>query len=187
MDLSTTKYNNNQHLMLDIETFAKTKNATIASISCVQFNPLTGETFSEFEQFIDIQSQLDAGFDVDASTISFWMGGEDTVRKQIVDGCKTGKSIYEVLHNLSAYIKSNNLLYLWGKGPSFDCALLQNAYDRCKIERPWDFWNEYCVRTILAFDKTAKEIPFIGNQHNGSDDCKHQIRMVTANLQKISN
>ena len=115
------------------------------------------------------------------------MEQNDEVRLELIRKSKLGGSIREVLTKFSKWIELNRVKFVWGKGPSFDCALLHSAYDKLELPRPWDFWNERCVRTIFAFNpKAPKEIPFEGQPHRGIDDCKHQIKGVTENLKEMT-
>lgn len=184
--LEKTKFNESNHCMIDIETIATGTNAVIASISAVQFNPLTGDTFSEFEVFIDIQSQLEKGFEIEADTMFWWMEQDENVRKELIRKCKNGLSISSSLEAFTVWIRQNKIKYSWGKGPSFDQAKIANAFRRCKLRQPLQYWNEFCVRTLIAFDDSVKKFEFDGDAHRGIDDSKHQIKQVSTNLQRMS-
>ncbi len=38
---------------------------------------------------------------------------------------------------------------IWAHGISFDIPILEEAYIRCGIEKPWKYWNINDYRTIL--------------------------------------
>ncbi|BBI90663.1 exonuclease [Tenacibaculum phage PTm1] len=183
--LLNQEWNTPEHCMLDIETLGVGKNAVLTSISAVQFNPYTGETLAEFDIFLDIQSQIDLGFDLNADTILFWMKQPNKQRMELVNKCKDGVHITHAIQTFSAWVKQNGIKYLYGKGSSFDNALLQNAYDRTKLKTPTSFRDDRCVRTLIALAPKSKSLDFTGDLHKGLDDSKHQIKQVSYVLQQL--
>lgn len=179
IDLKNSVYNMNSHAMLDIETVA-TNNAAMLSISAWQFNPFTGEIFEKFEVFLEIDSQLAIGLEVSHSTLMFWLTAEDDARRDLINKCKSsGQTIQTALQMFSQWMQVNCIDKVWGKGPSFDCSILSNAYNKCNLQKPWEYRDEFCVRTIIALDKSVKErIDFEGIPHKGLDDAKHQIKQI---------
>lgn len=185
LDVTKTDWNNPAHCMLDLETLGTGQDAVLLSISAVQFNPFTGETFKEFEVFLDLDSQIAINSTITQGTILWWLAQDTAVRNQVIKKCKNGQDITSALKSFSAYIKQNDIKFVYGKGPSFDNAKLNSAYERTKLEAPFKYYNDRCVRTIIALDSEVKNLEFIGNRHNGIDDSKHQIRQVHTNLIKI--
>lgn len=187
IDLRNSVYNTDWHAMLDIETVAK-NNAAMLSISAYQFNPFTGDILEKFEVFLELDSQIAIGQEVDHSTLMFWLTAEDEARRDLINKCKSsGQTIQVALQMFSQWMKVNGIDKVWGKGPSFDCSILSNAYHKCCLQKPWNYWDEFCVRTIIALDKSVKKrIAFEGILHKGLDDAKHQIKMVHDIIKSIN-
>lgn len=180
------KYNTNNHVMVDMETLDTGSHPVILKLSAVFFNPVTGDTSREFNRAIDLNSSLEQGLTVSASTLSWWLKTNSNLLGEIVEegftkegGCKENTSIYSVLEDFSMFLlHGGEGVNMWGKGPSFDLAKLKNVYNKLGLKAPWHFSNEKCVRTIINLKPEVKEIEFEGTIHDPIDDCKHQIRMV---------
>ena len=60
-----------QNLMIDLETLGTKPNSAILSIGAVYFDKDgLGE---EFYANVDLQDSIDSGFDIDASTVYWWL------------------------------------------------------------------------------------------------------------------
>jgi len=173
-------------VMLDLETMGKKSNSALVSIGAVEFNLITGETGREFYKVIDLQSCLDVGLKVEASTIYFWLQQSQAARDAI---CKDKKlPITTVLHMFGAWMQDCVAeVGIWGNGARFDIGLLEDAYSACKLENPWYFRSEKDVRTLVSFAPQVKaNLPFEGIEHNPIDDCKHQIKYCNAIWKKLN-
>jgi len=173
-------------VMLDLETMGRKSDSALVSIGAVEFNLLTGETGREFYKVIDLQSCLDVGLKVEASTIYFWLQQSQAARDAI---CKDKKlPLATVLHMFEKWMDElPTEVNLWGNGARFDIGKLEDAYRACNMENPWYFRSERDVRTLVAFAPQIKErMPFDGIEHNPIDDCKHQIKYCTATWKKIN-
>lgn len=161
-------------VMLDLETMGNKSNAAIVSIGAVEFNIETGETGREFYDVIDLQSCLDKGLMVQASTIYWWLQQSDEARKRI---CANGGDLSLVLQRFTYWMEDCiDKVKIWGNGARFDIGLLEDAYVACNLKTPWYFRSEMDVRTLVAFAPYIKaNYPMIGVEHDPIDDCKHQI------------
>lgn len=178
------------HVMVDIETLSTENNAVIVQISAVQFNPYTGKNLNTFNANISIQSALDFGLNINESTLRFWLEQEKSAIDMVFT--KNTVSLPEALLSFSNFIKSCSTSIeecntrIWGNGPSFDAAKLKSAYSATQLQLPWIYWNERCVRTIVACDYSYKKNEtFEGIKHYGIDDCKHQIKYISKGLQAL--
>jgi hypothetical protein len=191
VSIPTNEYHESNHVMVDIETLATKTNAVIPQISAVRFCPITGETFDEFDIKISIQSCLDLGLIIQESTLKFWLRQEDDAREVVLNP-KNKLVEFDIKSALTAFrmFLSNcgggSNVKLWGNGPSFDASKLKYCYDAIKETTPWKYYNERCVRTIVAFNPEFKNtLEFTGIKHNGIDDCKHQVKYVSQTLNSI--
>jgi len=163
------------HLMLDLETMGKRAGCAIVSIGAVEFNINTGNIGRTFYRVINLQSCLNVGLVIDASTLYWWLQQSDVARQAI---CKPADSIQTVLNEFSSFLAILRDFQIWGDGVRFDVGILEAAYFAIGKgdTLPWYFRNERDVRTLVSFAPEIKEqYPFMGTQHNPIDDCKHQI------------
>lgn len=161
-----------EHVMIDIETMGKGSFSAIVSIAAVRFDFRTGKSSESIEMSVSLQSCLDAGLKVDASTVVWWMEQNDEARRALLSNSQI--SISTALDALNAFITDKDKV--WGNSARFDLGLLENAYNMLKKPIPWKYYNERDVRTLVAFaPNVKKEYPRAGIAHNALDDCKHQI------------
>jgi hypothetical protein len=172
-------------IMLDLETMGKKSNSALVSIGAVEFNLMTGETGREFYKVIDLQSCLDVGLKVEASTIYFWLQQSETARKRI---CEKGEEISSVLIGFNTWmLDCVDKVKIWGNGVRFDIGILEDAYVACQFNTPWYFRSEMDVRTLVAFKPEIKATyPMIGVEHYPIDDCKHQIGYCVETWKKLN-
>lgn len=170
-----TKYTD---LMLDIETLGTGPGCVILAVAAVPFYKSEGLAGAEFFKTIDIQSCQDLGLKIDPSTLHWWMQKPDL----ILDLQKDTFPLRGVLAQLSVFFqaKCTEDVRVWGKGPSFDNAILRDAYDRVGIKLPWRYSRERCVRTFLdGYEELLKDtLPFVGTPHHPVADALHQIRSM---------
>lgn len=178
------------HLMVDIETMGTKSKSVILSLAAVEFDIETGETGQEFYEKIDFQTALDVGLEVSASTILWWLKQNEKARLELAEA--KSKSIHQVLVEFSQFVKKvkpeSGPLQVWGNSARFDLGLLDDAYRAIKIETPWVFWDERCVRTLVSFAPgIKKETVFKGDAHNALHDCHHQIEYCHKTWKHLKN
>ncbi|MBU0808735.1 MAG: 3'-5' exoribonuclease [Gammaproteobacteria bacterium] len=176
---------NATHYVLDLETMGKGPRSAIVAIGCVRIENL--KITGEFYHRVPLRSSMECGLQVDASTIQWWLEQEEAARVEITGGSAT--ELPHALGWLAAFMgvnddqpPSKNAL-LWGNGSSFDNVIVGNAFDACNIQRPWMFWNDRDLRTLLALYPEAKVIPFEGTKHHALHDAQHEARQLIAALQ----
>lgn len=177
-------------VMIDLETLGNKSNSALLSIGAVEFNIKTGDIGREFYKVIDLQSCLDVGLKVNASTFYWWLQQNQSARDAV---CVTEKyKLIEVLRMFNEWlndcIKDINV---WGNGARFDIGILEDAYVACGYEEmPWNFRSERDVRTLVSFapDIKANCIPDIDVsyiQHHPISDAKFQIKYCHAIWNKL--
>ena len=161
------------HLMLDIETMGNESFSSIISIGALEFDIETGKTGKEFYVNIDLQSCIDLGLIINASTVMWWMQQNEQARKEFTN--KDSLSIKRALLKFSQFCNKN--YQIWGNSARFDCGILQNVYNKAGIPIPWDFRKERCVRTLVSFNPKIKEKTVnTGTIHNALSDCYFQAK-----------
>jgi hypothetical protein len=172
------------HVMLDLETMGNRAGCAIVSIGAVEFNLNTGEIGRQFYDRVALQSCLDAGLFIQASTLYWWMQQGDEARMEL---CKPADPLKNVLEQFSSFIMQLGEIQIWGDGAAFDLSILKAAYYAIKEKEPWYFRNERDVRTIVMFAPEIKEnMLFTGTMHNPIADCKHQIRYCCEIYKKLN-
>jgi len=182
------------HLMVDLETMGKKPGAPIVSIGAVFFDPSSGKTGAEFYQVINLESSMSFGARPDASTILWWLKQSPEARSAIVVDDTVG--LLEALELFLDFIAENaangskNVL-CWGNGSSFDCSLLEAAFELADTPFPIPHWNYRDVRTVVELGKAVGlnsryDIPFEGDQHNALADARHQVKYVSAIWQHLT-
>lgn len=185
------------HVMLDLETLGNTSNSAIISVGAVLFDPKSGQLGAEFYQVVDVESAMEYGT-VDGSTLKWWMNQSDSAREIFNDSTASGLAM--VLYEFSNWLLTNcdNIdhntakVNVWGNGATFDNVILSNAYENTAQPKPWQYWGDKDVRTLVGLGRTLcnfdpkRDMPFMGTEHNALDDAKHQARYISAIFQQFS-
>jgi hypothetical protein len=163
------------HIMVDIETMDNRSNAAIVSIGAIEFDLNTGQTGKSFYTNVDLQSCLDAGLRVKGSTVIWWLQQNEQARLKLTEN---PVKLTDALLNFKAFIdECGKDVQLWGNSARFDLGILADAFSKAlTLDRVWNFRNERCVRTLVAFAPEVKETQEkIGVEHDALDDCRFQI------------
>lgn len=166
-----------KNVMVDLETLGNGSNAVIISIGAVEFNETgLGRTFYAN---VDPQSCVDAGMQMDVSTVMWWM--QQTEQSRAIFK-KLNAPLRTVLEDFAAWYPPGAAL--WGNGATFDNVVLSNAYRALGGKQPWDFWNDRCYRTLKNLYPHIK-LERSGVAHNALDDAKSQAAHAVELLQAI--
>lgn len=177
-----------KHIMLDIETLGNKTNSVILSIGACYFDPKTGDIGDTMSVHIDVESCVDRGLNMDASTVMWWLGQEKEAQSKITNGQRDAEDITTALKMLTNFIDGDS--QVWGNGATFDNAIVKNAYEKCNMREPWKFWNDRDVRTVVELGyqigfNPKRDMPFTGTRHDALDDAIHQAKYVSAIWQRL--
>jgi len=166
---------NKLNVMVDIETLSRRKNAGILSIGACKFDE--NEIVDKFYVNVDPQTLRGLNFDICPETVAWWK----TQSKEARDALRVDqRPIRTALEMLSEWFGPVSLP-TWANAPTFDCVILESAYQTFNIEKPWKYYDERCYRTISELfgihDIKNRE----GSLHNALDDAMNQ----TKNLQSL--
>jgi DNA polymerase III epsilon subunit-like protein len=158
------------NVMLDIETLSKRKTAAIVSIAAVKF------TDKEIIDYIYINinplSCKESGLDIQLETLEWWK----TQKVEAWNALKSNRfQLKEALAKFSEWFGPKSLP-IWANAPSFDCTILENAYQTTNLQTPWSFYHERCFRTFKAMFKS--DIKLEGIAHNALDDARYQANYI---------
>lgn len=168
-----------QNVMIDLEALGNCNNAVIVSIGAVEFDE--SGIGREFYVCVDPVSCEKIGLKINASTVMWWLSQEKNAINALVND---QIEIQPALVQLSEWMTKD--ADVWGCGAVFDNVILSNAYEAAGIEKPWNFWNDKCFRTMRDM---FPNIPYerMGTHHNALDDAKTQALHAVKILNFINN
>jgi len=148
------------HIMIDLETMGTGPDAAIIQIGAVAFHgPLIAQEFAGLENTIsaplfhthvNLQSCLDAGLRMDASTVLWWLEQDDAARKAAARSGPGAVPLEEALLQHADFVRLHSdpkHTQVWSNGSDFDLVILSTAYRLLHIDRPWPYWASRCFRT----------------------------------------
>jgi len=168
--LSTVKPN----IMLDLETMGNKPTSAIIEIGACIFSS-AGGIGDSFSSIVDLQSSMNAGLTVDASTISWWMMQSWDARKRFKVN-KLTPTLREALEAFQRWIPKGSIV--WGNGSDFDNVILKNAYTMCSMPSPWPERNDRCFRTMKNIFGDVEKPKNSGVEHSAVDDAKFQAEWI---------
>jgi len=161
--------------MIDIETIGLEPGAAIISIGAVKFDR-TGLGRSFFRS-INPQSCQAAGLEIEAGTLEWWLDQDETARKQL----RGGDDLEAVLDDFRDWLLDCD--EVWANSPSFDCEMLDIAFDAVGLEEPWSFQDERDYRTLTSL--VDVDVQLDGTDHHALDDAKHQATVAARALNEL--
>lgn len=182
------------HLMIDLETMGNNHKAAIVAIGAVLFDE--EQILDRIGIRVDLQSSLDAGLVVDASTVYWWLGQSEAARQEILAkfnvfslpealgaltgqvGVSSGSETWRhgEWHWQSRWEKVDGI---WSLGVAQDIVWLESAYRACGLPVPWSYGQPRCFRTKRAEPWAAAVRPAdVGTAHNAADDAEYQARWL---------
>lgn len=176
--------------MVDLETMGVGNKPALLQVSAVMFDINTGEVGSEFNMKVDLQSSMNAGLEVSAGTIKFWMTNQTVtqearlgVMEETGDHGAGGNELKEVMLKFREWLIRNEVKYIHGNGAASDNVWIRSAFSSVGVEDPVKFWGDMCFRTIKTLCKRAgwqDTVKREGVYHDGLDDAKHQVRVLSS-------
>lgn len=155
--------------MVDLETLGTSADAVIVSIGAVTFDPLRHQVIQKFYTPVNLHQPERR---IDPSTVKWWMTQSDAAREVFK---AKGVSLAETLEQFATWVGDDMKdVYVWGNGASFDNAILADAYKRCQIAAPWNFWNDRCYRTLKNLYPAIPAGERTGVYHNALADAEYQ-------------
>lgn len=181
--------------MFDIETLGVESTALILSASIIHFDPEENPTYDSllskalFVKF-NAKEQADAGRTIDKSTLEWWRGQHEYVRKISLLPSGDDVSVVDGLTAIREYIKNYRKKgdeTFWARGSLDQMGIdsLCKAFDQPLLTR-YNNWRD--VRTAIdCLRETARdgycEVPNFDREnvikHHPTHDCAYDIMMLT--------
>jgi len=162
-----------ERVMIDIETLGLEPGAAILSIGAVKFD--TDGLGDELYHEISLESCQDAGLQIDAGTLEWWLDQDDSVTGILTGGA----DLRDALGDLWSFCEDVD--EVWANSPSFDCEMLETAVHAVGMTEPWEYHQERDVRTLRSLPGVP-ELEMVGDEHDALDDAKHQARIASEGL-----
>lgn len=164
--------------MIDIETLSTKNNAVILTIGAIKFN--INKELDKTKQLymrINLQSCKNLRLHTDNNTVKWWKEQSAEAQYEVFEH-PDRIDIKDALNKLSEFLKDTKCI--WANSPNFDCVILENAFNKCKIDVPWKFWNLRDCRTVYSLARLnlatfRKNIEDKNAAHNALNDCVMQV------------
>ncbi len=143
-----------KRVSIDLETMGNGPASAIVSIgACDVDGP------GVFYRTVDLESSIQAGLKVDASTIVWWLQQSDAARQalQRAPVVALASALWDLAQWLvqpppdAPYATRGATGYtgeLWAYPASFDLVILENAYRAVGYSVPWHYRSGRCLRTL---------------------------------------
>jgi len=161
------------HAMIDIETLSLRACAHILTIAARIFDPATGAMGDAITLRTEPDHQM--GAHIDPATVAWWARQSEAARIAAFSE-DDAQSLHASLFALGRWMRSRGVSRVWCKGPSFDAAILEDAYRRCGLSCPWQFHQVRDVRTIV--ERAGVAVERSSTLHDALADVDHQIALV---------
>lgn len=168
-------------ILLDLESMGLTPDSAIVGIGAVEFDLTKGLIGETFYRCVNLADATRRGCSIDSGTVAWWLGQSKPAQNAII---WSNVPLPTALQDFADFVDRcgpRDEVRVWGKGPSFDNAMLSHAYWLCEMQQPWKFWQDRCVRTISALYKHVARDEMAGEKHNAVDDAmadvKHLIKI----------
>lgn len=177
---------NDYEVMVDIETLSTKTNAAILTIGAIKFKrymsvkPL--DKMDTFYTRITLDSCKAIGLSTDKKTIQWWNKQSTEARDEIFSP-DNRVSIQEGLQDFADWYPKDAIF--WAHGITFDAVILENAFRKCNIEVPWNFWKLRDTRTLFDITHVTREPIHKDDEHNALCDCYRQVITLQNAFQKI--
>lgn len=174
-------------VMVDLETFGTGARAAIISIGVVCFDAERGEVGSPRKWDPDWRQP---GRKVDQGTLAWWFQRQQEGILVPRGNQPLEECLVELNDSLDEVAEPALRRRMWSKGPSFDLAILADAFRWAELGatiQPWRHWNERCVRTAL---ENAECLGWVRCRakaaHDALEDATAQAREVMAALRFLA-
>lgn len=171
-----------KHIMLDLETMGNGNNSAVVAIGACEFDPhAIGVGILATERFYvqaSLQSAVEAGMQMDPSTVLWWLQQSDVARKSTFEGdaiVPLGDACYR-FGNWVYGIGDPKDIAVWGNGATFDNIIIRSAFKAVGLPLPWGFRGDKCYRTVINLLPAERQPVFerSGTAHNALDDAVTQ-------------
>lgn len=167
--------------MVDLETMGSGPTSVVVQIGCVAFEIDTGEILHELLVNVNPQEEIENGFTIEGSTLTWWAEeakkGHCTWTSGQMD-CKTAWLRYA--NFIRGYGTRNSRV--WSHS-TFDAPIVTYHLNVLKLRQPVHFNRYLDLRTISVLARGRFSIPESqrpDDAHDALADCKYQVEWLCA-------
>jgi exodeoxyribonuclease VIII len=180
-------------VVVDLETLGRGPGCQVLEVGAACLLPDGG--VQQFQAHPSLFDQKRLGLTVDPATLLWWMGPDLVqARAEVLVGHRgegsEARPLDSVLTAFEGFLRTvgpatNREVKLWGNGASFDLGILGALYDAAGRPRPWKFWAERDLRTLLEFGgkQVFERVP--GTEHIGRYDACHELAQLQVALHRM--
>jgi hypothetical protein len=174
------------HVVIDIETLAKSPRASILSIGAVAVGPaLDGWSMTNtFYVVVDSAQSTPGSYDIEADTVRWWAQQSDAARAVFTD--PEAMFLGSALDSLASWLTLEpGPKKIWAKPPRFDIAILEHAFAIEGRPIPWGHRDVLDMRTLIHLrdPEGALAPPDDDGHHNALGDAMWQARYLATLLE----
>lgn len=160
--------------MIDLETFGNSPNAVIIQIGACKFDRVTGEVGEMFNINVNAESGLKEGFEVQASTIYWWLEQSKAARESVSSDLKW--NVRKAMGSLNFFI--DDCKCVWSHS-TFDFVIMMNHFRKLDIEPNVSFRAARDIRTVVDLANiNVNSYERVGVAHDALSDCLFQVKYV---------
>ncbi len=168
-------------VMIDLETLGNGENKCVIQIGACYFDRTTGEIGKTFKRNIDAKSATDAGFQLDASTVYWWLAQSEAARSSIL--AEPRIPIRDAFNQLDDFLE--NAKYIWSHA-TFDFVTVMETYKKLNIVATFPYRAARDIRTLVdIMGTTVGDTPRTGVHHDGLEDAIHQVKYCMKAFEKL--
>lgn len=169
-------------ISIDLESVSTRPDGAIVSIGAVCFDRRTGELGPTFHVVCDWKA--DAKGHVHQGTLEWWRNQEpnDVVFSNDIEREPLHKALSMLQKFADAW--ACPMTFWWQRG-NMDQQWLDNAFERCGMDTPWNF-SQWMDQRTLCRELQRDEVVFIGNKHDALDDARHQAQCILLALKTVN-
>lgn len=181
-----TGFNQQNHLMIDIETLGTNPHAPIIQIGAILFDSYTGAHLQEYCANILVTDESCAAFGLkpDQATIEWWAGQPVEIWESTKLGARPLIEVMtEFLYGLGA-IGVEKSTPIWSHA-TFDFPLINHHLQLAGL-KPLYYRSARDIRTLVDLaDIDLNSYNWNQKTHNALDDCRFQVKYCVDALAKI--
>jgi hypothetical protein len=175
-----------KRIMLDLETLDTGPHSVIISIGAVEFDAGVVTDYKFYTAVQHEHQEARWSRTTGEKAKQWWSQQSEAARFVLVD--PAALPLDRALLAFSMWM-NGVASEMWGNGSDFDNVILGNAYEACRLARPWSYSANRCYRTLKNLgivlgpgEGTVRE----GTHHNALDDALYQAHYAAAWLKRLN-
>lgn len=182
-------------VMIDLETLSTGPDAHILTFGAIKFRrdatTLPLEEMDTFYRRISFASNDDIQAHKSSETICWWVKQSAEARREAF-ASEERVPLADALREFAEWFgdtksdrtecnstKSGRTKCIWSHGSSFDITIITEAFRKCKINPPFEFWMVRDTRTAYdLFNVKLRDFIDTKRAHHALYDCYHQIQAL---------